>query len=259
MPELPDLQVFSYNLNKILKGKNVTKIDIPVAKKLNVSKAALKKSISNKKLLRVYREGKELYFGFEKDNTLGLHLMLHGELHLVREGKLPKNVIIWLEFNKGDRLVLTDWQKAAVVTFNPTPGTAPDALSKDLNFRMLRDKLAKTKGIIKNVLLDQKIIRGIGNAYADEILWDAGISPFSSSNKIPVEKIRALIQSIKKVLKNAEKQIRRSDPDRITGELRDFLAIHNSRKKESPKGARIKTDTRGGRKTYYTDEQVLYT
>src|SRR5204863_491979 len=97
----------------------------------------------------------------------------------------------------------------------------------------------KSRSTIKNVLLDQKVIRGIGNAYADEILWDAGISPFSVGNKIPPAYIRALAKSIKKVLKNAEKQIRKHHPDIIAGEVRDFLFIHNAQKKESPGGVTI--------------------
>jgi formamidopyrimidine-DNA glycosylase len=107
-------------------------------------------------------------------------------------------------------------------------------------------------------LLDQNAIRGIGNAYADEILWDAGISPFSISNKIPDTKLKALAKSIKSVLQDAEKQISKSNPDIIGGEIRDFLKIHNSKKKESPTGAPIKFAMVSSRKTYYTDEQELF-
>ena len=106
--------------------------------------------------------------------------------------------------------------------------------------------------------MDQQVLRGIGNAYADEILWEAGISPFSVSNKIPAEKVKELAKAIKKVLKDAEKQIVKSHPDIITGEVRDFLKIHNAKKKESPTGAAIEHGTVNSRKTYYTKEQELY-
>ena len=89
-------------------------------------------------------------------------------------------------------------------------------------------------------------------------MWDAGISPFSVSNKIPDDKIRALAKSIRKVLLNAEKQILKSHPDIITGEIRDFLVVHHSKKAQSPTGAKIHTKVVGSRKTYYTDEQQLY-
>jgi formamidopyrimidine-DNA glycosylase len=106
--------------------------------------------------------------------------------------------------------------------------------------------------------MDQKVIRGIGNAYADEILWHALISPLSVCNKIPEDKIKTLAKSIKTVLHDAIKKILKSHPDIIKGEVRDFLVIHNSSKKKSPTGAEIKQTTIGGRKTYYTDEQELY-
>lgn len=80
-------------------------------------------------------------------------------------------------------------------------------------------------------MLDQQLIRGIGNAYADEILWDAGISPFSVSGKIPPGKISALAKSIRKVLKAAEKRIIKKHHGIIAGEVRDFLLIHNPDKK----------------------------
>ena len=106
--------------------------------------------------------------------------------------------------------------------------------------------------------MDQKIIRGIGNAYADEILWDAGISPFSVCNKIPDEKIKRLPRSIRSVLQDAEKQIRKSKPDIISGEVRDFLKIHNAKKEQSPTGGKIHHKMANSRITYYTDEQELF-
>ena len=106
--------------------------------------------------------------------------------------------------------------------------------------------------------MDQHVIRGIGNAYADEILWDAGISPFSAGNKIPPEKIKTLVKSIKKVLKDAEKKIKKTHPNLISGEIRDFLVLHHSKLKKSPTGAIIETGEINKRKTYYTNEQVLY-
>lgn len=107
-------------------------------------------------------------------------------------------------------------------------------------------------------MLDQKNIKGIGNAYADEILWDSLIDPSSVSNRIPDNKIKALAKSVKTVLLNAIKQILKTHPDIISGEVRDFLNIHNSKKKQSPGDAPIKQKMIGGRKTYYTDEQELF-
>lgn len=106
--------------------------------------------------------------------------------------------------------------------------------------------------------MDQHVIRGIGNAYADEILWQAKISPLSIAQKIPPGKIKTLAAAIKKVLKNAEKKILKSHPYIIGGEIRDFLVVHQPKKTHTPGGAKINRATVNSRKTYYTNEQELY-
>jgi formamidopyrimidine-DNA glycosylase len=89
-------------------------------------------------------------------------------------------------------------------------------------------------------------------------LYDAKLSPFSPSNKIPEIKIKQLVKSIKSVLEDAEKQILKDHPDIISGEYRDFFQVHHSKKKETPKGETIHQKPVGSRKTYYTDGQELF-
>ncbi|UOE52084.1 Fpg/Nei family DNA glycosylase [Mucilaginibacter sp. SMC90] len=255
MPELPDLQAFSHNLQKKLAGKTIKKIDVHNAKKLNVSTNELNEILSGQTLEKVYREGKELHIRFSKGDVLGLHLMLHGKLFLFDIKNENKYAIIELHFDDNSGLALTDFQGIATPTLNPEKKDVPDALEADAGY--LKKRLAKTKTNIKTVLLDQKILRGIGNAYADEILWHARISPFSVSNKIPEAKLNDLVEAIKTVLEDAEKSILKSNPDIINGEVRDFMLIHNSKKKQSPAGAAIIIND-ASRKTYYTDEQELF-
>ncbi|MCW3467343.1 hypothetical protein [Chitinophaga nivalis] len=131
-------------------------------------------------------------------------------------------------------------------------------MSDELTIDYLKTQLAKKRITIKKYLIDQQYVLGIGNAYADEILWDARISPFSVCNKIPAAKAATLLKSIKQVLQDAEQKILKNHPDIINGEVRDFMRVHNSRLKQSPGGAEIQRDTSGGRKTYFTDEQELF-
>jgi formamidopyrimidine-DNA glycosylase len=259
MPELPDLEVFSSNLQRELRGKTVSKISVPVKKNLNVPVARLKKSLEGQKIKKIYREGKQLHIEFSNGDVLGLHLMIHGDLHLFNEKNDHKYTVIELFFDDGTGLALTDWQQNARPTLNPEISSAPDALSEKVNASFLQKQFAKTRTTVKNFLLDQKRIRGIGNAYADEILWDAGLSPFSACNKLPVEKIGQLAKSLKKILKGAEKKIRKTNPGIIAGEVRDFMMIHNPKNKTSPTGAKIEFKKAGGRRTYYTKEQELFT
>ena len=97
-----------------------------------------------------------------------------------------KYSIIELFFTDDTGLSLSDYQKAATPTLNPQKGEAPDALSEAVNFNFLKKELQSTRTTIKNLLLDQHVIRGIGNAYADEILWDARICPFQFVTKFPM-------------------------------------------------------------------------
>jgi formamidopyrimidine-DNA glycosylase len=258
MPELPDLQVFSKNLSKELCGKTIKEIKVINSKKLNVSVASLKKAMEDGRIKAIHREGKELRVVLDNGNVLGLHLMLHGQLSLFKDKNEHKDVILSIHFTDDKVLALADYQGLASATLNPELKNAPDALSHELNYEYLKEQLHKIRGSIKNVLIDQKIIRGIGNAYADEILWDARIAPLSASNKIPEETIKILEKSIRKVLQDAEKQILTSHPDIISGEVRDFLLIHNPQNNVSPTGSVIKQTIAGSRKTYYTDEQKLY-
>lgn len=256
MPELPDLQVFAKNLNSLLSGKKLLNIKVVNSKKIKDKQEELSKNLEGNILKTIYRTGKELRFQFTNDVLLGMHLMLHGSLYLFEKINENKFTIVELYFNtKG--LALTDWQALANITLHPKDKKGIDALSEELNYNYLKSAL-QCKAKIKNVITDQDVIRGIGNAYADEILWEAKISPFSISSAVSENKIHALVKAIKSVLKNAEKQILKKHPDIITGEVRDFLKIHTKEKDQSPGGAPIKVDKKAGRITYYTDEQELF-
>lgn len=111
---------------------------------------------------------------------------------------------------------------------------------------------------IKTVLTDGKTVQGIGNAYVDEILYAAKISPFSRAGKIPPGKIKDLANAIASVLSAAEAHILKNFPDTITEKERDFLQVHLPKTKLTPRGETILKAEIGKRKTYYTAGQVLF-
>lgn len=258
MPELPDLEVFSFNLSTRLAGKKVEKLHAIYRKKLKTPETDFKECLEGATLSSVYRDGKELHFSFDNGTVLSLHLMLKGQLHLFEETHHEKYPIIEIRFSDSTGLVMTDWQGQATPALNPPAREAPDALSKTVNYAFLKETLGRSKARIKQLMTDQNIIRGIGSAYADEILWHARISPFSVSNKIPGPAVKTLAKSIRSVLTKATKTILKNYPGIISGEVRDFMAVHHAKRTHSPTGARIKVDNTG-RSTYYTDEQTLYT
>lgn len=258
MPELPDLEIFSRNLEQQLSGKLLKEVVVKNGKKLNVSVKELKATIEDQKLVHIARAGKELYFEFGNKAVLSIHMMLKGELYLFKQEAAPKHVILELIFKDGIQFFLTDFQGMAKATLNPAADETPDALAPGVDASFFKKVFASKKAAVKNVLLDQHIIRGIGNAYADEILWEAGISPFSPAHKIPDEKLKDLSKAVKHVLENAVKQISKTHPDIISGEVRDFLKIHTTKKTHSPSGVPILIVKAGARKTYYTEEQEVF-
>lgn len=255
MPELPDLEVFAANLQKRFKNKTLEHVEVTVAKKLNVPIKELKAQLEGHQLEKVTREGKTLQLHFKNAAVLGLHLMLHGEIRALNQDEL-KFQIVSLHFKGGDAFALCDFQKQATPTLNPENPEAPDALAMSEDY--FADLLAKKKVQIKVLLMDQKLIRGIGNTYADEILWAARISPFSISRAIPQPKVISLLHVLKDVLEKEIAHIGKKLPDALNGEIKDFLKVHHPDLKKSPTGAEIKIEKKGARKTYYTEEQELF-
>jgi len=255
MPELPDLQVFSKNLTRLIKGKTLEKVVVH-SNKIALDKKELK-PFEGKKLTKVFREGKKLFFDFGKDAILSVHLMLHGKL-VYSDEQSPKYALISFHFSNGKILSVTDFQKMAKVELNPPPSDVVDALSDKLTPKLLSGFLQKSKTQVKSLLMDQNVIGGIGNAYADEILFDAGIAPMSVSNKIPEKETGQLVRSIKRVLTEAEEQILEGHPDIISGEVRDFMKVHNAKLKFDAHDQEILKTKIGGRSTYYTQDQKTF-
>ncbi len=256
MAELPDLTVFAQILSRKFKGKVLGKIEVSEARKLNVRVSALQSALEGYKLNEVKRDGKTLQFHFSCGQVLGLHLMLRGELVELESEEKPQFQILAFHFKDGTGFAVIDLQKQATATLGPKPAASPDALELDKDY--FGSLLAKKRTVIKTLLMDPKAMRGIGNTYADEILYYAGVSPFSIANAIPEKKAGKLFDSIKTVLEKAIKDIAEANGDELRGELRDVLQLHNPHLKITAKGEPIKTEKIGGRTSYYTDAQELF-
>lgn len=255
MPEIPDLNIFRKNLAKKLEGKVLSEINIVNPRKLKIPVETLNAALDGKKLQSIERKGKELHFHFD-GHTLGVHLMLHGALHWFGDKYNKALTIAELHFADGTSLAITDMQKAVILTLDPEPKKAPDAM--DMPKGYLKNALKKSSKPIKTAITEGKIVQGIGNAYVDEILYAAKISPFSKADKVPDKKIEDLTKAIHTVLTDAENHILKNFPDTISEKERDFLQVHRPKKKETVKGEPIHVVELDGRKTYYSDCQQLF-
>ena len=197
-----------------------------------------------------------MHFTFQNGQVLGIHLMLHGTMYWYENVNENRFTIAELLFADGTGLAITDWQKAVILTLDPKPVAVPDALSMPSGY--LNKAFVKNSHHIKTALTDGKTVIGIGNAYVDEILYDAKISPFSIANKIPENKIKVLTKSIKTVLTNAENHIMHNFPDTITEKERDFLQVHRPKQTLTLAGENILKAEIDKRKSYFTQSQQLF-
>ena len=256
MPEIPDLNIFRINLAKQLVGKKLSKFDMLITRQLKVPEAALKEAFEGQTLTAIERIGKELHFEFQNGHILGLYLMLHGTMYWYERINENRFTIAELLFNNGKGLAITDWQKAVILTLDPQPKAAPDAMKMPAGY--FKTALAKSSHSIKTALTDGKIVQGIGNAYVDEILYEAKISPFSKADKIPENIVKVLTKAIKSVLTKAENHIMQNFPDTITEKERDFLQVHRPKQTLTLSGENILKAEIDKRKTYYTESQQLF-
>lgn len=257
MPELPDLTVFAENLSPQVMGEKVAEVNWHHRGRLNATAKELSSSLVGSFISRVERAGKEVCFTMDNGNLLFVHLMLNGQFVLAPRGKIASFAILTILFENGKALAVQDPKGLATISLNPRREDVPDALEVDEDL-LKRLIAAKPKMLAKAFLIDQKILRGIGNAYADEILWKAGISPRSVVGKLPDKAITALSTAVHSVLDAAIDQLRTNHPGIIAGEVRDFLAVHNPSRTVSTDGYPIRVENISSKKTYFTDGQVLY-
>ena len=259
MPELPDITVYADNLARITSNKKIVSVIYHKSQRLNVRHQTLSDALINQNIIRADRQGKEICLFFSNGNWLSIHLMLRGGFNFTTAPSSIRFPILSIAFDDNSYIIVSDPKGWVTVSLNQeSDSSIPDALEVSADYlKAIIGK--KPKALAKAFLIDQKVLKGIGNAYADEILWQARISPKSIVGKLPNEAIELLAASIKSVLNHAITKIREKSPDIISGEVRDFLEIHNPLVSKSPTGFPINREEISSKTTYFTNEQILYT
>lgn len=261
MPELPDLTLYAVNLRKQVLRRPILTARVYQAAKVNVPEATFQQALSGHEMVSIGRQGKELYFTLSGGEYFSVHLMLNGRFSLAPItdiGKIPGKVIS-IEFTDGGAFVVADVQGLCRVQLHPPKPDAPDALSEEFSWPYFTAGIKKSaRSNIKALLLNQHFVRGIGNAYADEILYRADISPKSIAGSIPEDALEALYAAIRWVFEDAIEQLTRLTPDAIAGEERSFLRVHNRRLRQTAEGQPILCEDVAKKRTYFTPDQKLY-
>ena len=214
MPELPEVETVCEAIKQNIKSRDILKFNIfnsnlrwKIDKKIN-------NNVSNNHIDKIYRRGKYIIFGFIHGSLL-IHLGMTGVIKLLKKNinsKTSKHDHFDIVFKNGDVLRYNDVRKFGSVHWAEdlkkhflTKDLGVEPLSKDFNFEYLY-KISKQKNVsIKNLIMNQKILTGVGNIYASESLYLSKIHPNKKSYRLTKGNHRELVLSIKKVLKKAIK------------------------------------------------------
>ena len=212
MPELPEVQTTVQGL-QILISNEITKINIYSTKLRYIIPKNIPKLLKYNKIVSIYRIGKYILADLNNDYSIIFHLGMSGRLRIIKKSKfLRKKHDHFTLTTKEYVLIFNDIRKFGFIDLIKTKTVykknyilrlGMDALDKRLNEKYLLNKISKSVVPIKQILLNQKVIAGIGNIYASEILYDAKISPLIEGKSLNLVEIRKIIYSIRKILKKA--------------------------------------------------------
>ena len=217
MPELPEVEIIKNNLSDYLVNKTFHSIKVFTSKLRYKIPHNLVESIKNQRVTHVSRVAKYIIVSLDNNYALLIHLGMTGNFLINTKKKNQKNrkhvrlsfvmsdesKIDYVDIRKFGFFKLVTPQKNEIRKLLAELG--PDALSYEFNTNYLQNTLKNRTINIKNALLNQKIVGGIGNIYASEALFRAKISPITESRKIAKDKIKIgdLISSVKFILKDA--------------------------------------------------------
>ncbi len=213
-------------LAKLLPGRNVVGVDFDWPKSFPNAPADVQEFLIGSKVVTVKRRAKVLLIELSSKYSLVVHLKMTGQLVFASSterfgaghpndsliGKLPdKSTRVTLTFNDDSRLFFNDQRKFGWMRLIPTAEVAnldffkkvgPEPLSDDFTWQDLRERLLRRKNTsVKAALLDQTVVAGVGNIYADEALWGARLHPATMVRDISAAKFHKLYDELVYVLR----------------------------------------------------------
>jgi formamidopyrimidine-DNA glycosylase len=268
MPELPEVHTVVTDLKNSVIGFKIVKAIVSERYRIYPNKEILINEIADKKIVDVHRIAKNILIELENGKYIHFHLAMTGRLLLKDENKTKDN---WTHFamklSKDENikfLKFTDMRMFGKLGLiektekqNIAESYGPDALTTDITPEQFLKILQTKRSNIKNVLLDQSVISGLGNIYATDALFIAGINPHTSTKNLTIEQAEKLIYAIKEILSESIEHRGSTLPDKMYVDLFGKEGSHQKHfriyMKESCPRCKSKTivDKINGRSTYY--------
>jgi formamidopyrimidine-DNA glycosylase len=212
MPELPEVETIVQDLSSKLKGLEISSVRILYPPVLRKKKLSLINDLKARKVVDVRRRGKMLLIEFERNLILLIHLKMTGQLLFYpREESLDKHTHFILSFkDENNELRFRDVRKFGFIScirnldiscVDELKNLGPEPLEIDFSF--FKKLFQGRKARLKSLLLNQNFIAGIGNIYADEILFQAKLHPLTHASHLGSDDLKRLLKAMRDVLRKA--------------------------------------------------------
>ncbi len=270
MPELPEVEHVVRALRRVVIGRRILASEIRLPKLVSpMSSALFNRKLKGATITGVSRRGKYILIELDNDRILAVHLRMTGKfLSLAADDALPRHAHAIFYLDNDRRLVFCDQRQFGVMKLvartrlSKTKGIrelAPEPLGEDFSLAYLKETLARSRRTLKTLLLDQTRVLGLGNIYAAEALFRAGVNPFKTAATLSSKRVERLHQAILDVLGEA---ISDSSTSRVNLEhtngfsygeaFERFWQVYEREGEPCVNcGARIRRQVHGGRSTYW--------
>lgn len=281
MPELPEVETIRIGLAKLLPGLVIKDVQHNWQKSFPNAPADVARFMLGSKVVKVRRRAKVLIIELSSKYSLVIHLKMTGQLVFVGKkrfgaghpsrslvNELPdKSTRVTIDFTDGSQLFFNDQRKFGWMRLLPTieipeidffKKVGPEPLEDDFTAEQFIERLMRRKNSsVKAALLDQTVIAGVGNIYADESLWGAKIHPASPVHLIPKAKLVSLYSALRDVLQLSIKKGGSTDRNYVdsegkAGSYLTFANVFRRENKPCPRcGTTIEKTRVAGRGTHF--------
>lgn len=272
MPELPEVEHVVRALRRAVVGRTIIASEIKLPKLISPSSvSSFKRRTKGSSITGVSRRGKFILIECQKrDREVGLVLVVHlrmtGKfLYLNADDELPKHSHAIFYFDNDRRLVFRDQRQFGIMRLESATALsqskgiaelAPEPFGTDFDVAYLKTVLSRSRRSLKTLLLDQTKVLGLGNIYAAEALFRAGINPFKPAAELSSQRVARLHEAIKEVLEFAVAHIRGGfnleQGFSYAEAFERFWQVYEREGEPCVRcGTRIKRAVHGGRSTYW--------